>query len=80
MSDNGEDIESLIRMMCRDRDGVDLVLGICYNDGETKQRAFTIKTAGDPETCRKLTHMIWEAVKGRPQPQARQEEHTEEEE
>lgn len=82
MSDNGEDVETLIRLICRDHEGVDLVLGICYNDGESKQRAFTIKTAGDPEMCRKLTHMVWEAVKGKPQPQPQQqaEDPTEEEE
>jgi hypothetical protein len=60
--DGGEDIESLLRQLTRDHNGVDLVLAIRYNDKESKQSVITVKSAGKKEECQKLVRILWQAV------------------
>ena len=57
-----EDIESLVRELTRDFKGVDMVLAFCYNDGESRQKARIVRTAGSPGECRKLVQLVWQAL------------------
>lgn len=63
---DSEDIEGLVRRLTRDYEGVDLVLALCYNDGESKQKTYMIRVAGSHEQCQKLTKMAWESIKPKP--------------
>ena len=64
-----EDIEALVRQLTRDFEGVDLVLALCYNDGESKQKTYMVRVAGSHEQCQKLTRMAWESIKPKPEPE-----------